>query len=407
MQTEKEIKRIYPFGNIGSHTVGYVNTENKGMSGAERGFEDKLKIGKNIKLTLDINLQNAVREELRNIINKFSADSGLSIIMNIENGEILASNSLPDFDPNNKKNFNHNNFLNRALQANYEMGSTFKPITVAMGFDKGLIKSDMIFDVSKPIKKTIHDYHPYNGFYNVKDIVVNSSNIGTAQIAEIIGKKNQIEFFKKIGFYDKVIFELSEAAKPLGNKHNWGLIETMTIGYGHGFAITPLHLLIAYASIANDGEKVNPKIALNQEKMNSSQKIVKKETSDYFLTLLRAVVLETKYTGKKIKIDGYQIGGKTGTADINKNGKYLKNSNLTSFIAIFPISNPKYVVLSIVENPKKTNEINKLTGATVNAPLVKNIILRMIEILNIPKVNNKEFLNAATTIDDNTLNVTN
>jgi len=399
LQTEKNIKRVYPFHNIGSHTIGYVNIDNKGQSGAERGFDDELSKGKNIYLTIDVNLQNAVRQELVRIINKFSAVSGISIIMNLKNGEILSLISYPDFDPNKKRTFNQKNLLNRALQANYEMGSTFKPLTVAMGIDKDLITPNMSFDVSKPIKGTIHDYHPHDGNYNIKEIVVNSSNIGIAKIAKIIGKNNQIEFFKKIGFYDKINFHLKEAAKPLGNKNNWGLIETMTIGYGHGFAITPLHLISAYASISNEGIKVIPKILLHQNDTDYSEQIIKKQTSDYILKLLRAVVLETKFTGKQVKIEGYQIGGKTGTADLNKNGKYLENENLTSFIAVFPISKPQYVVLSIIENPNKTKEIKNLTGATVSAPLVKNIILRMIEILNIPRIPNDEILNADIRVD--------
>ena len=396
--TKKEIKRVYPFRKISSHLVGFVN-DGIGKLGVERGFENQLKKGEDVYLTIDINLQTAVRQELINTINKFSADSGLSIIMDITNGEILSLNSFPDFDPNNRNSFSDNNLFNRVLQANYEMGSTFKPITVAMGIDQNIIKEEMTFDVRKPIKGTIHDYHPYNGYYNVKEIVVNSSNIGTAKIAEKIGKKVQIDFFKKIGFYEKFDFELKESAKPLGNKHHRGEIETMTIGYGHGFAVTPLHLITAYASLANNGIKIYPKISLVKKVVKKQERIVKKETAEYFLKLLRAVILETKFTGKRVKIPGYEIGGKTGTADLNKRGKYIKDANLTSFIGVFPISDPKFAVLSIIENPKKIKAENNLnTGAVVNAPLVKKIILRMIEILHIPKIYKKEILNAATSI---------
>ena len=400
-------KRIYPYQSIGSHIVGYVDIDNKGQAGIERGFEDYLSIGKDVFLTIDINLQNAVRNELLTTINKFSADSGLVIIMNVKTGEILSSSSYPDFDPNNRKTFNENNLFNRSIQANYEMGSTFKPLTVAMGLEKNLIKPDMYFDVSKPIKNTIHDYHPHKGTYNIKEIIVNSSNIGSAKMAEIIGKKNQQEFFKKIGFTEKIDIQLLEAAKPMGNTYNWGPIETMTIGYGHGYAITPLHLITAYSIISNNGKKVKPKIFLDEKNLIYKEQIIKPETSKYILSLLRAVVTETKFTGSQIKINGYEIGGKTGTADLIKNGNYQQNANLTSFLGVFPISKPKYAVLAIIENPKKTKKIKKLTGATVSTPLVKKIILRMIEILNLPRIINEEILNAATTINNNNKNVVN
>ena len=400
-------KRIYPYQNVGSHIVGYVDTNSRGQAGIERGFEDYLSKGKDVFLTIDINLQNAVRNELLSTINNFSADSGLVIIMDVKTGEILSSISYPDFNPNNHKTFNENNLFNRSIQANYEMGSTFKPLTVAMGFEKNLIKPEMYFDVSKPIKNTIHDYHPYKGDYNIKEIIVNSSNIGAAKMAEIIGKKNQQDFFKKIGFTEKIDIQLLEAAKPMGNRYNWGPIETMTIGYGHGYAITPLHLITAYSIIANNGKKIKPKIFLEEQNLIYKEQIIKPETSNYILSLLRAVVTETKFTGSQIKIDGYEIGGKTGTADLIKNGKYQKNANLTSFLGVFPISNPKYTVLAIVENPKKTKKIKRLTGATVSTPLVKKIILRMIEIFNLPRVVNEEILNAATTISNDNKNAIN
>ena len=257
LRIDKEKRRIYPYGNISSHVVGYTDTDGKGLSGIERGLNESLSKGLDVHLSIDINLQQAVRKELTKIIDKFSADSGISIVIDITNGEIISLNSFPDFDPNNKNTFKKNNLFNRVIQGNYEMGSIFKPLTIAMGIDKEIINSEMIFDVSKPIKG-IEDFHPFKGSYGVKDIIVNSSNIGTAKIASMIGKKNQIEFFSKIGFDDKINFEIKEAALPLGNKNNWGKLETMTIGFGYGFAVTPLHLVNAYASLINNGNKTNP-----------------------------------------------------------------------------------------------------------------------------------------------------
>ena len=399
LHTLLETKRIYPFQKNGAHVLGYVDIDNKGQAGVERGLDDALNKGENIFLTIDINLQNAVQEELESTIEKFSADSGVSLLMDIKNGEIISLNNFPDFNPNRINFSSADGRFNRALQANYEMGSTFKPITVAMGIDENIINKEMLFDVSKPIN-SIHDYHPFIGSLSVKDIVVKSSNIGAAKIAQKIGKKKQIEFFKKIGFFEKVNIQIKEAAPPLGNKHNWGELETMTIGFGHGFAVTPLHIATAYASIVNEGRRIKPTILLGDNN-TSSDVVVKKETSEYILKVLKAVVTETKYTGPRVRIEGYEIGGKTGTAElINNHGQYQKDLNLTSFIGVFPISKPQYLVLTIIENPKKIKEENiNITGATVNAPLVKNIISRMIEILKIPRFNTSEILNAAIRIN--------
>jgi len=397
LRLHKERKRIYPYSNLPSHVVGYVDIDGIGRAGIERAFDNQLSNSTNIYLTLDINLQQAVREQLKKTIKKYKAENGLAVILNIKKSQIISSVSFPDFNPNDRKTFSENNLINRVIQSNFEMGSTFKPLTVAMGYDKDLISPDMTFDVTKKIKG-IGDYLEYegNGIYNVEKIIFKSSNIGAAKIASLIGKYNQKEFFKKIGFFDKVNIEILEAAEPLGNKHNWGEVETMTIGYGHGFAITPLHLVKAYASIANDGFEVRPSIVIGNQKDHKNQLLLKENTSDYFLKLLRSVVTKTTFTGPRVKVEGYDIGGKTGTAMLtNDKGGYYQDRDLTSFIGIFPIEDPEYLILTIIEYPKIIKGLNKkTTGAWINAPLVKDIILKMIGILKIPKKISEEFLNA-------------
>ena len=233
--------------------------------------------------------------------------------------------------------------------------------------------------------------------FNLKEIIVNSSNIGMAQIANKIGKKNQQKFFKKLGFYKKISLEIDETAMPSANPNNWGKLETMTIGYGHGFAITPLHLSQAYASIVNDGYKVKPTLLLNNENSLFLEKIINTSTSKLIRYFLRAAVLETDYTGPRIKIKGYEIGGKTGTAElIDRSGGYIKDANRTTFVGVFPMSRPKYVVLAIVDDPKKIADENySNTAATVVVPLVKNIILNMIKILSISPNLQNDFLKAS------------
>ena len=398
IRSHKEYKRIYPFRNVSSHIVGHVNIDQKGLSGIERFYDNDLSNSNDIILTIDINLQQLVRKNLINAINKYKAESGLAVILDIENSNILSSVSLPDFNPENKKTYKENNLINRVFQSNYEMGSTFKPITATMGFDLGLINSEMTFNVKKKYLN-ISDYDQYkdDGNYNVEKIVVESSNIGTAQIATMIGKKNQIDFFKKIGFDKKINVENMEVANPLGNKNNWGKLETATIGFGHGFSVTPLHLVKAYATLSKNGYEVNPTLILN--KTSKSKKILNDENSSkFFLNLLKAVVYKTEYTGPRVKIDGYEIGGKTGTSELlNPKGGYYKDRNLTSFIGVFPINNPKYIIYTALEYPKKEKGTNqKMTGARVNAPLVREIILDIINLFNIPRNVKNELLKVDT-----------
>ncbi len=398
IKSHSEFKRIYPYKNVSSHIIGHVDIDQKGQSGIERYFDADLNMSKKIFISLDINLQQKVRENLIKTINLYKAESGLAIVMDINTGQILSSVSLPDYDPQNFT-FNKNNLINRVFQANYEMGSTFKPITATMAFDLGIIDSKMTFDVKKKFLNKISDLYGYkdDGIYDVEKIIVESSNIGTAQIANMLGKKNQKEFFNTIGFNKKVQLENREAAKPLGNKNNWGKLETATIGFGHGYSITPLHLVKAYATLSNNGIEVFPTLKLDK-KSDKKQILKNKKSSKFFLSLLNSVVLKTDYTGPRVKVDGYQVGGKTGTSElVNPNGGYYKDRNMTSFIGVFPINDPKYVIYTAIEYPKKEKGTNqKMTGARVNAPLVKEIIINIINIFNIPKKNIDEFLKADT-----------
>ncbi len=400
LMTRLEENRIYSQGKNTSHVVGYTDIDGAGQGGIEKGLDSQLSQGENIHLSIDSRLQESIRYELIKTIKKYSAHSGLAIVLDIESGEILSMNSYPDFDPNNNNTFGSDNLFNKAIQGNYEMGSTFKPITIAMGIDENIINPEMLFDVSKPIqigKYTINDFHPFGGKLDLKNIIVKSSNIGAAKIAHLIGKNNQQKFFEKLGFYKKINLEIDETTMPSGNVNNWGKLETMTIGYGHGFAVTPLHLTQAYASMVNDGFKIKPTLLLKDKSSLLLKKIIKTSTSELVRQYLRAVILETEYTGPRIKIEGYEIGGKTGTPElIDKSGKYIKNANRTAFIGVFPMSKPKYVILAIIDDPKKIKEENySITAATVAVPLVKNIILQMIKILGIAPILNDDIFQAS------------
>jgi len=397
LQTKPENKRVYPHRELTSHIVGFDNIDGKGLSGIEKGLQNKLDSGENINLSVDIRIQNSVRNELIKTIQKFSAQSGSAIVMNITTGEILSMVNYPDFDPNFRDKILTKNQFNNATQGVFEMGSTFKPITMAIALDKNIVDLEMLFDVSQPIKLgkyIINDFTSYKGKLNVKGIIVKSSNIGAAKIAQLIGKKNQIEYFKKFGFFDEIDLELDETQKPLFPNH-WKEIETMTMGYGHGFAVTPLHLCQAYASMVNGGFMVKSTLLKNNNQA-ISDRVINSSTSDQIKSLLRSVILETKYTGPNARIAGYELGGKTGTAELLINGHYSSHANLASFISVFPISNPKYLVFAMVIGPKKIEETYfNNTGGWVAAPLVKDIILEMIKILGIPPRSNTNKLKAS------------
>ena len=396
LKFEDHKKRIYPYKNNASHIVGFVDIDQNGQTGIERFYDKSLLSSSDVHLSIDINLQQSIRSNVIETVKHYNAQSGLALVLDISTGEILSSVSYPDFDPNNK-NLNNNNLINRVIQSNYEMGSTFKPLTAANGFDYSVINSDMIFDIKKSVKGVRdHDKYKDNGLYDVERIVVESSNIGTAQIALKIGKESQKDFLNKLGFFNKIEIESLEAEKPLANPNNWGLHETTRIGFGHSFSITPLHLVKAYATLANEGYPVDPTYILNKNTTNQKNILLKRETSDYFLNLLNAVITKTKFTGPRVKIDGYMIGGKTGTSELlNPNGGYYKDRNMTSFIGVFPINNPRYIVYTAIEYPKKPqNSKQRMTGAVVNAPLVKKIILEMIKILNIPPYKKDNLLKA-------------
>ena len=392
-----ETKRIYPFKNSASHVVGFVNIDQEGQRGIERYYNKLLNNSEDINLSIDINLQQVIRNKLIDTIKYFQAKAGLAVVLDISSGEILSSISYPDFNPNNNNDFNQENLMNRVTQSNYEMGSTFKPLTIVNGYDYDIIDPNMIFDVKKSIKGVKdHSRYKNDGLYDVEKIVVESSNIGTAQIALKIGKNIQKEFFKKLGFFDKLNIELIEVEKPYANPHDWRDHTIARIGFGHSFSITPLHLVKAYATLANKGYLVNPSFTLSKDHKLEKNILLKSDSSKYFLSLLNAVITKTEFTGPRVKIDGYNIGGKTGTSElINPEGKYYKDRNMTSFIGVFPINNPKYVVYTAIEYPKKPEDSKqRMTGAVVNAPLVKKIIYEIIKILNIPSNINHEFLKA-------------
>ena len=393
---EKKSKRIYPHDNLTSHVVGFVDTEYNGLSGIEKGLDEDLKKGKDIFLSIDLRFQNIIYEELKKSIEKFSADGGLSIILDINTGEVLASCSLPDFNPNKIDSSNSPNMFNAVTHGVFEMGSTFKPITLAIALNESIIDKNTKFDVKKPIKigkYSISDYHKIDGPLTSKEVIVNSSNIGAAKMAELIGTKKHKKYLEKFRLLEKPNIEIPEIGNPI-IPNPWLPINTMTIGYGYGLSVSPIQLSSTYATLVNGGNLIQPSFLRNNE-IKIINKVLKEETSINIRKILRAVILESKWTGPRARVQGYEIGGKTGTAELLIDSKYHKKANMSSFIGVFPISEPKYLVLVMIKNPKGIKETHNLTtGGWVAAPIFSNIVKRLVNIIAMPPITNTEIYKA-------------
>ena len=372
-------KRFYPQENEFSHLVGFVDIDQNGISGIEKSFNTELSAGKDITLSLDLTIQSVIRNKLNQAIINHDALGGMAIIMNAKNGEIISLVSLPDFNPNGKKlEYNQKDTMfNRATLGLYEMGSTFKILTLAIGLDTGAVKLSDSFNVTQPIKLgkyRINDYKFHKANLSLSEVLIFSSNRGIGQVGMKIGVQKQQEYLKNLGMLSPVDIEIIEKSRPIHvNQKQWNDVYLVTISYGHGIAVSGLHTVQAIASVANGGLLYKPTI-LKQDSQPDGIRIFKEKTSHTMRKIMRLVV-EEGY-GKKANVEGYNLGGKTGTAEKVKNGKYMKNNcNLALFIGAFPIDDPQYVIFVAVDEPKQ-NKLNAgfTTGGWVAAPLVGEIL---------------------------------
>ncbi|HEU5048377.1 MAG TPA: penicillin-binding protein 2 [Rickettsiales bacterium] len=388
---QPEQKRVYPYKNLFSHVVGFVGLDGTGLAGIEKYFDKQLRNTKDYKkplqLSLDLRLQNIVAEEIRKGMDEFNAIGATGIILDLHNGEILAMANVPDFDPNRPADFPAVNLFNRASLGSYEMGSTFKTFTTAMALDYGTVNLNDGFDASRPFMfdhNIIKDDHPKNRWLTIPEIYTYSSNIGTARMVMAVGKEKQQIFLHKLGLMDsKVNIELPELGSPQYPK-NWSEISSITISYGHGMAVTPLHLMRAFAAIVNGGTYENMTLVKdgNADKP-APERVIKDATSRELRRLMRLVVQFG--TGKQADVPGYRVGGKTGTAEkVKSTGGYSHHSNLSLFISTFPVDDPKYIVLVMMDDPKGNKASHGFTTAGwVAAPFVGDIISRMAPLLGL------------------------
>ncbi|MBO4294112.1 MAG: penicillin-binding protein 2 [Alphaproteobacteria bacterium] len=371
-------KRVYLQNNLFAHVVGYTDIDNIGKTGIERSMHKRLtESSKPLQLTLDIGIQDAVREELAVALKKFQAERAAAILMDVNTGEVLSLVSLPDFNPNISIPVGDTSLFNFITLGIYEPGSVFKTFNTALGLESGKVKVTDKFDATKPIivqKRRISDFHAKNKWLSVGEILTHSSNIGSVRIAERVGKDGQREFLKNLGFFDTVKdFELPEKTAPrFRSEKSWTPITVATVSYGHGISVTPLHIITAFSALVNGGIYHTPTI-IKSDTQKISRRVVSEQTSDQMRPLLRDVVLYG--SGKKADVEGYEVGGKTGTANKNVNGKYLQSSVTNSFLAAFPISHPKYALLVVLDEPQGIKEtFNSRSSGWNAAPTTGKII---------------------------------
>ena len=396
---EREPDRLYPQTTLAAHVIGYTVIDGKGNAGMERAFDERLRDpelrGEPLVLSISSRVQQALEHELNEAMVKFSAIGAAGVVMDIHSGEILAMTSLPQLNPNAAGQGTPEARFNRATLGVYELGSTFKPFTVAMAMDSGIIKSfGQLYNCPNALHvagRTITDTHPFGRACSVAEIMKESSNIGTAQIADQIGPTRQKEFLRKMGFLDKVQIELKERGRTLTPGANWNQIETMTVGYGHGIAVTPLHLATGYATLFNGGI-YRPATLLKVDKNHAAGKghrVFSEDTSYKMRALLRLVVMQG--TGKKADAPGYRVGGKTGTAEKIVGGHYTSSLVVTSFAGVFPMDEPRYVMVVMLDEPHATAETFGFHTAGWNvAPVVSKTISRIAPMLGVRPDKNRE-----------------
>ena len=377
---QREERRIYPHGPLMSHVVGLTDTDGRGIAGVERFFDGVLDGAEQpFQLSLDVRVQAIVRDELMRTMEEFSAIGAAGVVMDVNTGEVISMVSLPDFDPNVPGVADFDSVFNRAAKGVYEMGSTFKLFTAAMALDVGVIGLDEGYDASEPIRVarfTISDYHAENRWLSVPEILIHSSNIGAAKMAMDVGTERQQQYLGSLGLLQPADIELPEVGSPL-KPAPWREINTMTISFGHGIAVSPLQLTNGIATLVNGGVQRRPTVLkIEHGSAIPGERVLSEDTSLKMRALMRLVV--QRGTGKNADTDGYLVGGKTGTADKQVAGKYSRNSRIASFVGAFPINDPRYVVLVVVDEPKGTKRtFNYATGGWVAAPAVGNIVASM------------------------------
>lgn len=397
---EREEKRFFPAGNLTSHVIGFTGVDNNGLAGIEQGFDRRLKAdtAAPLQLSLDLRLQHILKKELAATVEEFRAIGAAGMVYDVRTGEVLAMVSLPDFDPQVPPDSKSDALFNRNTLGVYEMGSTFKIFNSAMSLDSGRVRITDVFDAVHPIRVgrfTISDYHSQNRALTVPEIFQHSSNVGSVHMALTAGIPAQKAFMQKMGFTRPTALELPENGWPLV-PNPWREVNAMTISFGHGISVSPMHTVAAAAAVVNGGV-LHPPTLLKRDPGAPipGERVISPQTSDLMRRMFRLVV--TEGTAKSAAAPGYVVGGKTGTADKQKGKHYAKNSRMSSFLGAFPMHDPRYIVYVLVDEPQATAKtFGYATGGWVAAPAAGRIIRQIGPLMGVPPVdeNAPEILNA-------------
>jgi cell division protein FtsI (penicillin-binding protein 3) len=399
-----ESRRFYPGGPTAAHIVGLVNIDNQGIAGFEKYLDDRWLADLHaagfarghdmepVRLSVDLRVQHVLRDELLAAMERYQAIAASGIILNVHTGEVLALVSLPDFDPNTAIDALKPDRLNRMSAGAFELGSVFKSFTFAMALDSGAVSMADRIDATGAIRVgrfTINDYHGKNRILSVPEVFIYSSNIGSARMALKVGAERQQEYLRRFGLLSRTETELPEVAKPIVPA-KWSELTSMTVAFGHGLAVTPLSTAVADAALVNGGFLIPPTFQprTRAEAEQLAVRVIRPETSDQMRYLLRLNV--ENGSGRRADVPGYMVGGKTGTAEKVENGRYSANKRLNSFLAAFPIDDPEYAVLVLLDEPQAEKEGGGTTAGSNAAPTVAAIIRRAAALLGVEPRNDDE-----------------
>ena len=383
---KREEQRVYPHGRLLAHVLGLTDIDNLGIAGIEKRFDRRLRgSAEPLSLSLDLRLQHILAEELHRSMTEYEGIGAAGLVLDARSGEVMAVASLPSFDPEYAGAADEEARFNRAALGVYEMGSVFKIFTTAQALESGAVTMSDGFDTSKPIRAaryTIRDYKPKNRWLSIPEIFVYSSNIGTVHMAMESGTEAQQQFLGGLGLLQPATLELPEVGKPM-LPSPWREINTMTISFGHGMAVSPVQLTSAVAAVVNGG-LLRPATLLkrNEGAAGAGQRVMSYETSEKMRWLMRQVVRHG--TGRNADATGYLVGGKTGTADKLRDGRYARGSRIASFVGAFPIHDPRYVVFAMIDEPKgQKQSYGYATGGWVAAPVVRRVVERMAPLVGV------------------------
>ncbi len=386
LEFENGEKRVYPHKNLFAHIIGTTNIDNEGISGIEKALDERLTQSDiPLQLSVDVGIQDTIRELLREGMDKFHALGATAVLMDVKTSEIIAMVSLPDFDPNTNRVKTERALFNMATKGVYEPGSVLKIFNTAMSLESGKVKVTDRFDATQPLKlkyNTIKDYRGENRWLSVPEILVYSSNIGSAQMALKVGGSEQRNFLEKLGFFEELDIEVAERGQPLVPKR-WGDGTIATVAFGYGVAVSPLHVITGYSAVVNGGIYHSPSLLKNGAKGKEGHRVISFNTSKAMRKLMRLVV--TDGSGKRANVPGYEVGGKTGTANkLSERGKYVDKKVRTTFVSAFPISAPKYALIVMLDEPQPLKETwGFVTSGWNTVPTASKIISAIAPQLNL------------------------